>query len=604
MRKNYQKLVITFLLIIAFTFSAAAAQIQTSPNANQINLATDVFDGYSGIEVTDYGLLGYNYAISIPNGEELLFGFDPRTINDDQCSYLNIAHGWDIKLPRISDFTLTTLRGYQIPIDELEINTEQGNYILNEGYGRKTIFSSSGLIKSVIGEFDNTTTYQYIDGKLSKILYTDGSIISFDRNDNALSILYSFEDESDSVLATFNTTSECKLSSIVGVADTSYFDYLDGSNSTPILLKSYELQNEYTKQFTYAKRTSDPTNEYARVSTINTIYPDGITKTYQYTYNSQDQLCSISFGNGFLIEYEYSTDTRNNKTVQQTKHTPSNVSVTSYTKNIAGQTIEYVSDHNKIQIEYNDNNKITSINDNGNTTTYTYNSHGLPVSSITTDGILSKFIYDSNGNLQEKRVSAEEIVYLDSTMAFPNIFPDNSMIQAPLRRASWSVQYKINSDVGVTNFLESYGLGLGSCNCYGFSMGTYTKSIDPGTFAGKYYSTMLNDNLNTLKLAVEEDQTALGRHFFDCGISDNFTSHQWKIAMRIRTGQDYHFMKQSYQGPWMFKAGNTGPVMQLLSNKTPQVSWDQYVYNVSTHQYQVETSKFYNSAIKYMLIEG
>lgn len=63
MRKTYQKLIITFLLIIAFTFSAAAAQIQTSPNANQINLATDVFDGYSGIEVTDYGLLGYNYAI-------------------------------------------------------------------------------------------------------------------------------------------------------------------------------------------------------------------------------------------------------------------------------------------------------------------------------------------------------------------------------------------------------------------------------------------------------------------------------------------------------------------------------------------------------------
>ena len=29
MRKTYQKLIITFLLIIAFTFSAAAAQIQT-----------------------------------------------------------------------------------------------------------------------------------------------------------------------------------------------------------------------------------------------------------------------------------------------------------------------------------------------------------------------------------------------------------------------------------------------------------------------------------------------------------------------------------------------------------------------------------------------
>lgn len=614
MRKNYQKLVITFLLIIAFTFSAAAAQIQTSPNANQINLATDVFDGYSGIEVTDYGLLGYNYAISIPNGEELLFGFDPRTINDDQCSYLNIAHGWDIKLPRISDFTLTTLRGYQIPIDELEINTEQGNYILNEGYGRKTIFSSSGLIKSVIDEFDNTTTYQYIDGKLSKILYTDGSIISFDRNDNALSILYSFEDEADSVLATFNTTSECKLSSIVGVADTAHFDYLDGSNSTPILLKSYELQNEYTKQFTYTKRTSDPTNEYARVSTINTIYPDGITETYQYSYNTQEQLCSISFGNGFLIEYEYSTDARNNKTVQQTKHTPSTVSVTSYTQNISGQITEYVSNQNKIQIEYNDNNKITSINDNGNITSYTYNTNGLPISSITPDGIISEFIYDTNGKLKAKKVHTGETFYSNSDTQNTLISPTNSasdLFNAPLRRASWSVQYKLPNgtnnvySIGVTNFLAAYGLKDGSCNCYGFAMGRYTDHKNPGQHAGKNYNSMLWDNINTLKLAVEEDQSALGHYSFDCNVSTSFSSHQWKIVMRTRIGYDYHFMKQSYQGPWMFKAGNSGSVMQLLNNLTPErVTWDSYDFNFSTNRYQVQFSNCYLAPTYYMIIQG
>lgn len=530
-------------------------------------------------------MLGYNYAITTPNNEEILFGFDPRNIRHN---YLDIAQGWDIKLPRISEHSLITLRGYKIPIDELDIHNEQGDYILDEGYGRKTVFSPSGLIKSVVDEFDNETTYRYFNGKLTEISYADSSRVFFNRSDKGLSITYSYNNGTTIVLALFNVSSEYKLYSIEGFNDSFFFDYLNGPDSTPILLKSCELQDEYVKRFTYINYLDDKIeNEYARVSMIDITYSDNITKNYHYTYNSQEQLRSVSFGNGFWIEYEYSTDKENSHTVHQVKHTPSTVSVISTTKNYAGQIIEYINNQNKVRIEYNDNNKITSIDDDGIITEYTYNNNGLLVSSITTDGIISEYSYDNR--LQNEKLYLEEDVTSHSL----------------LRRASWSVQYKINQNVGVTDFMESYGLNLGSCNCYGFSMGRYTQSIDPGTFAGKYYDTMLKDNLNTLKLAVEEDQTALGRYFFDCGVADNFTSHQWKIAMRIKSGHDYHFMEQSYQGPWMFKAGNTGPVMQLLSNQTPpRVSWDQYNYNVSTHRYQVETSAYYNSAIKYMIIEG
>lgn len=77
MRNKYQRLTIILILFVTFTITATAAQLQILPQDNLINICNDVFDGYSGTEVTDHGLLGYNYAITTPNNEEILFGFDP-----------------------------------------------------------------------------------------------------------------------------------------------------------------------------------------------------------------------------------------------------------------------------------------------------------------------------------------------------------------------------------------------------------------------------------------------------------------------------------------------------------------------------------------------
>ena len=610
MQKIHQRLVTALLILSGLTFTAAASETQSSLNKAVIDITTDVFDGYSGVEVTEHGLLGYNYALSVPNGEDILLGFDPRNSSDanTEFSYLDIAQGWDIKLPQITGSTFVTSRGIKVSISEIDISMNQGKYVYEEGYGRETTFSSAGLIQSVVDEFDNTTTYNYVDGKISKITYNDHSVVSFNHNGNSLSITYSCNGEPDLVLASFNIDSENKLSSITAEDETLLFEYDHSADLSTILLASCELQDEYTKSFSYVECMPPTGEDYHRVTEINTFYAEGMSKTQSYSYDAQYQLDSVSFENGFLIEYEYSTDANGNKSVQQTKHTPSNISVTSYTKNDIGQITNYVSGQTELQIEYNNNNRIESINDNGTITTYTYNNMGLPALSTTSNGVISQFVYNDDGVLIEKRTNDGDIVYfnndLQSTISVP-ASSSNNLVETPLSRASWSVQYNINSSVGVTNFMASYGLNEGACNCYGFAMAKYTDNRDPGYFAGKYYGSMLKDNLNTLKIAVEEDVDALGRYAFDCGISDSFTSHQWKIAMRIRTGYDYHFMKQSYQGPWMFKAGSTGPVMQLLSNRTPQgVSWDTYSYNVSTSRYQVEMSGCYNSSIYYMIIEG
>lgn len=90
--------------------------------------------------------------------------------------------------------------------------------------------------------------------------------------------------------------------------------------------------------------------------------------------------------------------------------------------------------------------------------------------------------------------------------------------------------------------------------------------------------------------------------------SASIPAHSWKIALRIKSGDDYHFMKISNTSgaAWQQKAGQGGPVMQLLSGKTPStVSWDMYAYNSSTGKYVVDKDKlgYYNSSIYYMIIK-
>ena len=71
----------------------------TKESTGFTNQYDDVFDGYANMEITMTGRVGYNYAISLPNQEDILFGFDPRNTTGEVMDFSGIGSGWKIKLP-------------------------------------------------------------------------------------------------------------------------------------------------------------------------------------------------------------------------------------------------------------------------------------------------------------------------------------------------------------------------------------------------------------------------------------------------------------------------------------------------------------------------
>ncbi len=164
------------------------------------------------------------------------------------------------------------------------------------------------------------------------------------------------------------------------------------------------------------------------------------------------------------------------------------------------------------------------------------------------------------------------------------------------------VIYNINSNVGVTNYHEYYGLPQTGFNCYTFALGKSYDLCNPGYYSGRGLDLF---SLSGIKLNVEYDQRSLGRGIYDCTVNDSIPYHSWKIVLRIRAGYDYHFMQISNtsDSAWQQKAGWSGPVMQLLGGKNPSnVTWDLYYHNSSTDRYAVDVTGFYNSGMHYMII--
>ena len=158
--------------------------------------------------------------------------------------------------------------------------------------------------------------------------------------------------------------------------------------------------------------------------------------------------------------------------------------------------------------------------------------------------------------------------------------------------------YNINSSVGVTNYHTYYGLSQSGFNCYSFAIGKTDRVYDPGYFSNR--SLNLN-SVTGIKTNVEKDVQSLGMSIYNTNVSATIEAHCWKIALKIRAGADYHFMMTSRTADWRFKAGIGGPVMQVLSGKTPSsITWD--MYKKSGSKYVVSQSAYYNSALYYMMI--
>ena len=93
------------------------------------------------------------------------------------------------------------------------------------------------------------------------------------------------------------------------------------------------------------------------------------------------------------------------------------------------------------------------------------------------------------------------------------------------------------------------------------------------------------------------------RKIYDCGVNTSIPGHCWQIALRIRPGDDFHFMSRNRNMSWGFKAGKICPVMEVLNGRTPNdITWD--MYEPSNGTYSVFQSNYYTSTIAYMMIRG
>lgn len=594
----------------------------------------DVFDGYNSVETTVTGKLGYNYAVTTPDGKkDLIFGFSPSMANKESAysKIFDLGSGWGLKIPFIewdeNKIILHKERGQEyvgVYHDETEtfellhypseytfVKYDDETYLLEEGYGAQTYFTLDGRALKSVDELGNVTEYEYADnGKLSKICFSDDTFVVFDRTSESIFIDYLDDNNSAETLAAFNLEEIDEQFNLMEIesdfTEDVTFDYISGNEYGNVVLAACK-EDEKQYIFSYESNLMNG-DSFERITKIGLEYEDGTLAEKTYKYNDSGLVEEI-VAEDLTTHYSYEF-TDDSLQIETRKETNGDVDSSRKTFNNAGQLIEYETNNSTIQMKYNDKNQLSKMTEEGESIKYHYSEDGLCQSAIGDDRVI-EYSYYNNGQIKVKK-NGDETIYYDKNGDIKKIVrnagedtqvsvSDEESDIPQLYADNIEIDYNINNEVGVTNYMDYYGLDNGTYNCYTFAIGEADGRRDPGYYADVNYA--IYDSMKMLKLAVEEDQESLGRSTMDTTVGSSISAHQWKIAFRIRTGYDYHFMMKSKSSiPWRFKAGWAGPVMQLLGSKNPNnVSWDQYEEN-NSGEYEVTFEDCYNSETDYLMI--
>jgi len=480
-------------------------------------------------------------------------------------------------------------------------------YILQKPYGAKEYFSKEGFITKRIDEFGNSTNYLYDDGFISQITYSDGSFVVFEKvwDNKTIDVKYVKGEVVETIANFVFETDSFGSSKLLAIKDRNgeiRFTYITQNNT--LLLNSYAVTNDYERTVIY-----DSSSNIPRIKSLVTNYKDGVTESRHYFYNSQNRLEKLVDGDFAEIIYNYAQDKDGSITINKTIKCNGKVSYSSETLNRMGQITKYERNGTTLELKYNKYNKVSEEIENGMSIYHSYSEQGKVSQVRYSNGDIIKFEYYPDGAIKKVSSGVREISYTPSgeilrskSETVGDVKTDTGEDITLDAASGVYVIYNINNDVGVTNFHTYYGLPQSGFNCYTFAIGMYEDLCNPGYYSGRSLDLY---SLSGIKLNVEKDQESLGRYIYDSTVNAPIPHHSWKIALRIRAGEDYHFMKisNSSDAAWQQKAGIGGPVMQLLGGKTPNsVTWDLYYYNRSTGKYAVYYSGFYNSSIHYMII--
>jgi hypothetical protein len=116
------------------------------------------------------------------------------------------------------------------------------------------------------------------------------------------------------------------------------------------------------------------------------------------------------------------------------------------------------------------------------------------------------------------------------------------------------------------------GIIQNTTNCYAYAMnlqrnprtgenfpsrGNGEFALQPGELAGIEPNMLLVNNSAYIVQMAVMDAKASGRIFKEIGENDRVASGNWKIALVLDPGEDYHFYRQNDDGTWSHKPGQS-----------------------------------------------
>ena len=335
-------------MVIGMVFCCGATASAEEPT---ILYSEEIFDGYSGIENTTSGKIGYNHAVPLPNGEVVKLGFAPsnavyREVYDEEFS---LGLGWNFKIARISEVDgqkyLYQTNGKVYEIDE-ELNIvnypsehtltlrADGTYLLEEPFGYFSLFDTNGRLVSSVDSYAKVTSYVYVENGLKEIRYSDGSVfrVNYAENDGTetLRCFYISSAEATSML-TITIANDRLIRMQDAQAGQLLFAYTQDG------LLSYFLRDESDRVLQYE------TSITGKRLSKKFIALDGVTTEYNYGYNAEGLLVTDTTVGQGTVTYTYQQDANGNLTTIRQENFGAGTFWTANTKNELGQTVSFSS---------------------------------------------------------------------------------------------------------------------------------------------------------------------------------------------------------------------------------------------------------------------
>lgn len=474
---------------------------------NKMGLAGDtfIFGGYAKYE--NYtGILTISLTYYYINGGSLTKTFTYQNPVEHSEYYM-------VKATAESDYSSIRL---EIRSDSASSYAYVDNFSLyNENYGINVLYNDSGLIDTREDEINNqTTNYIYdvsnsnnlsqviIDGDVTEYSYDNrknitqvdhkntSSLFSIDNDDNITSITTSGDNSNYSYYyGSTNYTSDglypYQTTDVLSSTTTYTYDYLTG------LVDSIVDSNGRTKTYDYddfGNITSFVEGKNNNTRTVTYTYNnDGLLSTittgntvYAFTYNSHNDLISISLNNNSIVSYNYDMSGEVYRGELLSEVHPYGTIYFEYYDNGLTKSISY--GNTKVQeYVYNDYGEVSQIIDYKEGVTYSYNYDYLNrlINVNATNGNNITYTYDNDSRLVSRSNINGISNYTYSDVSIYQAFENKMLTQEDI-----SSIYKINYGYSSDAFsnLDVISFYINNNYCYSKEFVRETKTIGNDTY--------------------------------------------------------------------------------------------------------------------------